>query len=119
LKISAAYTPPPPEGFISPITWGVESHVIERFTAAGLAKEKISFHRDTYTFRYPGPPSGFVATFRDYYGPTMNAFEAAERAGRKESLQKELDDLFASQNKSGSPDKTSIPAAFLRVTVAR
>src|SRR4029077_11640336 len=45
LKISSAYTPPPPEGFISPMTWGVESNVIERFTAAGIAKEKIAFER--------------------------------------------------------------------------
>jgi ubiquinone/menaquinone biosynthesis C-methylase UbiE len=119
LKISAAFTPPPPEGFISPMTWGVESHVIERFTAAGVAKEKISFQRDTYTFNHAGPPSGFVAAFRDYYGPTMNAFEAADKAGRKESLQKELDELFARQNTTGRPDKTSIPATFLRVTVAR
>jgi ubiquinone/menaquinone biosynthesis C-methylase UbiE len=119
LKISAAYTPPPPEGFISPMTWGIESHVIERFSAAGVAKEKISFHRDTYTFNYPGPPSGFVATFRDYYGPTMNAFEAAEKAGRKESLENELNELFARENRSGTTDRTSIPAAFLRVTVAR
>jgi ubiquinone/menaquinone biosynthesis C-methylase UbiE len=119
LRISAAYTPPPPEGFISPMTWGVESNVIDRFTAAGVAKEKISFLRDTYTFHYPGPPSGFVTTFRKYYGPTMNAFEAAEKAGREGALEKELNDLFASQNKSGTPDRTSIAAAFLRVTVAR
>ena len=119
LRISAAYTPPPPEGFISPVTWGVESHVIERFTAAGIAKEKISFLRDTYTFHYPGSPAGFVATFRDYYGPTMNAFEAADKAGRKDSLEKELVDLFTRENRSGSSDQTSIPAAFLRVTVQR
>jgi ubiquinone/menaquinone biosynthesis C-methylase UbiE len=119
LKISAAYTPPPPEGFISPMTWGVESHVIERFSAAGVAKDKISFQRDTYTFNYSGASWGFVAAFRDYYGPTMNAFEAADKAGRKASLQKELNELFAKENRSENPEKTSIPAAFLRVTVAR
>jgi ubiquinone/menaquinone biosynthesis C-methylase UbiE len=119
LKISAAYTPPPPEGFISPVTWGVESHVIERFTAAGIAKEKISFLKDTYVFNYPGSPAGFVATFRDYYGPTMNAFEAADKTGRKDQLEKELVELFTRENRSGSETKTSIPAAFLRVTVAR
>jgi ubiquinone/menaquinone biosynthesis C-methylase UbiE len=119
LKISAAYTPPPPEGFVSPMTWGVESHVIERFTAAGAAKEKIAFLKDTYIFNYPGPPSGFVHAFRTYYGPTMNAFEAAEKAGREGALEKELNELFASQNKSADPGKTSIPATFLRVTVTR
>src|SRR6185312_1401039 len=58
LKISSAYTPPPPEGFISPMTWGVESHVIERFAAAGIAKEKITFVRDSFTFNFPDEPAG-------------------------------------------------------------
>ena len=57
LKISSSYSPPPPEGFISPMTWGVENNVIERFAGAGVPKEKISFARDTYTFNYPGAPS--------------------------------------------------------------
>jgi hypothetical protein len=43
LKISAAYSPPPPEGFVSPMTWGMESNVIERFDGAGVPKERISF----------------------------------------------------------------------------
>jgi SAM-dependent methyltransferase len=77
LKISSDYAPPPPEGFVSPMTWGVEDDVIERFASAGVPKDRISFERDTYTFNYPGPPSDLVAEFRSYYGPTMNAFEAA------------------------------------------
>jgi len=116
LKISSNYTPPPPEGFVSPMTWGVESNVIERFTAAGVPKDNISFARDTFTFNCPGTPSSFVDEFRKYYGPTMNAFEAAEKQGRAAELQKELEHLFNSQNKS--EDATSIPATFLRVTVA-
>ena len=119
LKISAAYSPPPPEGFISPMTWGIENSVIERFAGAGIPKEKISFVRDTYTFNYPGKPSELVDVFRKFYGPTMNAFEAAEKNGRAGDLQKELEALFSSQNKSSSKDSTSIPATFLRVTVAR
>ena len=117
LKISAAYTPPPPEGFISPMTWGVESHVVERFGKAGIAQDKIAFLRDTYVFNFSGAPSGLVDAFRLYYGPTMNAFEAAEKNGRAEDLRKELEALFESQNKSPTKDKTSIPATFLRVTV--
>src|SRR5437667_21272 len=116
LKISSNYTPPPPEGFVSPMTWGVESNVIERFTAAGVPAENISFTRDTFTFNFPGTPSALVDEFRKYYGPTMNAFEAAEKNGRAAELQKELEELFNSQNKS--QDATSIPATFLRVTVA-
>jgi ubiquinone/menaquinone biosynthesis C-methylase UbiE len=118
LKISSAYTPPPPEGFISPMLWGVEKNVIERFGAAGIAADKISFVRDTYTFNFPGTPVEFVAAFRKYYGPTMNAFEAAEKNGKAEELRKELETLFTSQNKSAMPGATSIPATFLRVMVS-
>jgi len=117
LKISSNYTPPPPEGFVSPITWGVESNVIERFTATGIPKDNISFARETFTFNFPGTPSAFVDEFRKYYGPTMNAFEAAEKQGRAPELQKQLEELFNSQNKR--QEGTSIPATFLRVTVER
>jgi SAM-dependent methyltransferase len=117
LRISSSYSPPPPDGFISPMTWGLEHDVIERFTAAGIPEERISFERDTYTFNYPGPPSELVAAFRSYYGPTMNAFEAAAANGREADLQAELDALFSEQNTSD--DATSIPATFLRVTVQR
>ena len=117
LKISSAYSPPPPEGFVSPMTWGIEGNVIERFAAAGIPAEKIAFSRDTYTFRSPGTPSAFVADFRNYYGPTMNAFAAAEQNGKAADLQKELEVLFERQNRSETGDATSIPATFLRVTV--
>ena len=117
LKISSAYTPPPPEGFVSPMTWGVESHVRERFTGAGIPEEKISFARDTFTFSYDGPPARYVDEFKNYYGPTMNAFAAAEKNGRGADLHKELVDLFTAQNTS--THATKIPATFLRVTVAR
>jgi SAM-dependent methyltransferase len=119
LKISSAYSPPPPEGFISPVTWGIEDNVVARFGEAGVPKEKVSFQRDTYIFNFAGPPSALLAAFRTYYGPTMNAFEAAERGGRGGELLKELDALFNSQNRSSSADVTSIPATFLRVTVNR
>jgi SAM-dependent methyltransferase len=117
LKISSAYSPPPPEGFVSPMTWGVEEHVIERFVAAGVDEGGISFERDTWMFGYPGTPSEFLAVFRTYYGPTMNAFEAATAAGREADLQAELETLFNEQNTSASADATSIPATFLRVSV--
>ena len=118
LKISSSYSPPPPEGFISPITWGIESNVIERFEDAGVSSKNISFLKDTYTFNFSGRPSEFVNTFRNYYGPTMNAFEAAEKNGMATDLQKQLEELFVSQNKSSNSNATVIPATFLRVTVA-
>ena len=117
LKISSAYTPPPPEGFVSPMLWGVEEHVTERFGKAGIPKENISFERDTFTFNAPYSPSEFVHAFKNYYAPTMNAFEAAEKNDKADALQSELEELFNRQNKSGTNDTTSTPATFLRVTV--
>jgi ubiquinone/menaquinone biosynthesis C-methylase UbiE len=117
LKVSSAYTPPPPDGFISPMLWGVESHVIDRFTSAGISKENISFLRETFTFNTSSSPADFLHMFRKYYGPTMNAFETAEKNGKAQQLQNELVTLFESQNQSGSNNTTSIPATFLLVTV--
>jgi ubiquinone/menaquinone biosynthesis C-methylase UbiE len=117
LKISSAYTPAPPEGFVSPMLWGVESEVVDRFVKAGVPKENITFIKDTYTFIAPFSPAQFVDRFKNFYGPTMNAFDAAEKNGKTADLQRELETLFAAQNKSGSENTTSIPATFLRVTV--
>ncbi len=117
LKISAAYSPPPPEGFISPMTWGMEEQVTERFVAAGVPEGNVDFERATYTFNFPGTPTEFVAEFKTYYGPTMNAFEAAAANGRETELQEELETLFNAHN-GGSEAPTSIPASYLRVTVS-
>jgi ubiquinone/menaquinone biosynthesis C-methylase UbiE len=117
LKISAAYMPAPPEGFISPMLWGIEDHVTERFGKAGVAKENISCVKDEFTFNAPYTPSALMQTFKNYYGPTMNAFEAAEKNGKALALQHELEALFNSQNKSNTAGTTSITATFLRVTV--
>jgi hypothetical protein len=92
--------------------------VIERFAGAGVTAEKISFSRENWVFDYPGTPTDVLAMFRKFYGPMMNAFEAAETNSRSADLQKELEDLFNSHNESPSKDRTSIPATFLHVTVA-
>jgi SAM-dependent methyltransferase len=117
LKTSASYSPPPPDGFVSPMTWGVQENVTERFVAAGVSAESVSCERDTYTFDFPAGPSELVGEFRMYYGPTINAFEAAAGNGREAELEAELEALFETQNASGSEDVTSIPATYLRVTV--
>ena len=117
LKISAAYSPPPPEGFISPMTWGVEANVLERFAAAGVPADRISSVRDTYTFRAAVAPAPYIDAFRQYYGPTMNAFEAAAQNGKTDALQQELVALAIQQNKSPNAGATVIPATFLKVTV--
>lgn len=117
LKVSAAYAPPPPEGFISPVLWGKEDEVRVRFTAAGVPDSHITATRELYTFRFDGAPAAFVDLFRTYYGPTMNAFEAAEKDGRADALHGELVALFEKENVSGDPARTEIPAAFLKVSV--
>jgi ubiquinone/menaquinone biosynthesis C-methylase UbiE len=117
LKISSSYSPPPPEGFVSPMTWGLEENVIERFAQAGVPADRVNVSRETYTFEHPAAPTELLAVFRTYYGPTMNAFAAADADGRTEDLQQELATLFASQNASQDPDTTSIPATYLQVSV--
>ena len=118
LKISAAYTPPPPDGFVSPVTWGQEAQVVERFTAAGVPADAIRCTPDTYIFRSQGSPSEFLARFRHLYGPTMNAFEAAQKDGKADALHAELDALFNAQNQSEDAGSTVIPATYLRVEVS-
>lgn len=117
LKISAAYSPPPPEGFISPVTWGIDENVIERFGAAGVPAAQIKCEPRTYSFAHPGPPAEFLADFRDYYGPTMNAYAAAAADGRADELQAELEELFNAHNLSPDPSQTRIEVTFLRVEV--
>jgi len=118
LKISSSFMPPPPEGFISPMTWGVDTHIIERFAQAGVPKERISMMKDTYHFISPDKnPTQLVDSFRRFYGPTMNAYEAAEKTGKVEELHQQLLQLATAQNK-GTNGSTSIPATFLRVTVS-
>jgi SAM-dependent methyltransferase len=117
LRISSAYSPPPPDGFVSPVSWGLQEKVVERFTATGVPAGQIECDRDTYTFNFPGTPSGLLAEFRDYYGPTMNAYAAAAADGREDELHAELETLFNEAN-AGTAGTTSIPATFLRVSVA-
>jgi SAM-dependent methyltransferase len=117
LKISSSYSPPPPEGFVSPMTWGVEENVVERFVSAGVAVANVAFAREKFTFDFADTPSEFVTVFRMYYGPTMNAFDAAAGDGRAADLQRQLEALFTEKNTSGNASTTSIPATFLRVTV--
>jgi len=118
LKISAEFTTPPPKGSISPMTWGVESHILERFAQAGIPAERVSMTKDTFYFTSPHEsPERFIEIFRDSYGPTMNAYDAARKNGKSEELHSQLVDLANSQNKIKNGG-TLIPATFMRVTVA-
>jgi SAM-dependent methyltransferase len=118
LRVSMAYSPPPPEGFVSPMTWGIEENVLERFGAAGIPAENITCERTMFLFETPQTPSEYLADFRDYYGPTMNAYAAAAADGREAELHAELEALVNEHNTAGSGAGTRIEAAYLRVTVA-
>lgn len=119
LKISASFSPPPPEGFISPMLWGVEANIVERFTQAGVPKENISMERDRYQFMSPvKSPADVIDMMRRFYGPTMNAYEAAEKNGKTAELHSQLIAL-ANEHNTRSGGGTSIGATFMRVTVKR
>lgn len=116
LKVSAAFTPPTPEGFISPMTWGVESHIRERFGQAGVPADRIELEKSTFTFKLRGTPGDFIALFRHYYGPTMNAYEAAHKTGQAEELHRQLIALAESQGHI-TDSGLDVTASYLRVTV--
>ena len=116
LRISSAYTPPPPADFVSPMLWGNEAEVAARFLAAGA--DEVAFERAEWRFVYAGPPAALLDEFVHFYGPTMNAVEAAERDSRGEALKAELRALFEAQNRSADQAITEVAATFLRVTVA-
>jgi SAM-dependent methyltransferase len=118
LKISSAFTPPPPEGFVSPMTWGVDTHIFERFGQTGIPHERISMTRDAFRFVAAGKkPEQIIDIFRRFYGPTMNAYEAAEKNGKVDELHRQLVELANSQN-TVNHGSTSISATFLKVTVS-
>ena len=117
LRISSAYSPPPPEGFVSPMTWGVKDDVAERFAARRRVTGPDLVHRDDVHVPLRRLTVGLRRLFRSYYGPTMTAFEAAEGSGRADDLQRELEELFDEQNVSQTPGTTTIPATFLHVVV--
>jgi ubiquinone/menaquinone biosynthesis C-methylase UbiE len=119
LRVSSSYSPPPPEGFVSPMTWGVDTHILERFGKAGVPASSITMTKDTYVFiGADTTPEQYIELFARYYGPTMNAVEAARGNGKEQALRTELVDLAKAFNTSNGHG-VSIPATFMRVTVAR
>ena len=87
------------------MTWGVETHIIERFEQAGVPRENISMVKDTFYFTSPNKgPIQFIEAFERFYGPTMNALDAAQKSGRGEEFHNQLLELAQSENK-GSDGK--------------
>ncbi len=117
LKVSAAYTPPPPEGFVSPMLWGVQSNIVERFGQAGIAADRIHVQKDVFVFGSKDTtPAAFIDIFREFYGPTMNAYAAAAKDGKAEELHTKLLALAAEQNQSDD-GTLRMGATYARVMV--
>src|SRR3954452_17693075 len=58
LRICSTYAPPPPNS-VSPVLWGKDDEVRERFGAAGIPSDAITCDPDTWTFRAPGTSGAF------------------------------------------------------------
>ena len=96
-KTFARFIAPP--GMPSPVLWGDETVVRERFDA-GVSDLRLT--RVRYRFDYPFAPAEVVEFFRQYYGPTTRAFATLGEAERA-ALRAELVDLWASHNQATEP----------------
>ena len=118
LKISSAYSPPPPEGFVSPMTWGVESHVIERFGAAGIPRRADRIrqgHVHVQLRRFAlGVRRGLPGLLR---ADDERVRRRGDRMARPRSCSGSSKRCSSSRTRARSRAARPFPATFLRVTV--
>jgi SAM-dependent methyltransferase len=100
----AKYAPPPP-GLASPTLWGTGDRLAELFPEVEWTHE-----RQTFTWRFTSADV-FVESFRDYYGPTVKAFEAA--GNDREALAKDMRDLAVEWNRLDEPAPITVPSTYL------
>jgi SAM-dependent methyltransferase len=112
-KTFARFIAPP--GMPSPVLWGDESVVRERF-GGGVSHLRLT--RINYRFDYPFSPAGVVEFFREYYGPATRAFAALEEADRSK-LRGELVDLWSLHNQANDGSHTIVDAEYLEVVGIR
>jgi SAM-dependent methyltransferase len=105
---------PPPAGMPSPVLWGDEATVRQRFSE-GIADLQLT--RKMYPFKYPFPPSEVVEFFRAYYGPTNRAFASLD-ADKQAALRSDLEHLWSEHNKAAEGE-TSIDSEYLEVVAIR
>ena len=103
-----------PANMPSPLLWGDEATVRERF---GSGVSKLSLTRRPYTFNYPFRPSEVVDVFRLYYGPANLAFASLDIAGRQ-ALHQELEALWSAHNRAKG-GVTIVDAEYLDVVATR
>jgi len=112
-KTTAAYVPPPP-GMTSPVLWGKEDVVRERF---GDGVSQIETKPVILTFAFPFSPAEVVEHFRVYYGPANKAFAALDE-NKQAAIRKELEDLWT-KNNTAKDGTTSVEAEYLEVRATR
>jgi ubiquinone/menaquinone biosynthesis C-methylase UbiE len=107
-KITGKYAPPPP-GLPSPLLWGDEKVVVQRFGG----KARLEMSKPYLLFDYRFPPSEAVAFFRKYFGPTQMTFNRLDETAQK-ALAADLTTHWTTHNQ-GDPNHTVIKAEFLEV----
>jgi SAM-dependent methyltransferase len=100
---------------VSPLLWGDEETVRARF---GNEVRDLKMTRRLAKLRYPFSPAQTVDFFRQFYGPTLRAFGALDADGKRR-LHADLEELFATRNRSGSSDVTELDGEYLEVVAIR
>ncbi len=101
---------PPPAIFPSPLLWGKEDVVRERF---GTGVSSLEIEKRSYPFRYPMEPFGVVDFFIEYYGPTLRAYATLSDEA-KPNLRNDLIELWT-RNNLATDGTTYVEAEYLEV----
>lgn len=103
-----------PSGMPSPILWGDETVVRERFrNKASDIQCRLRF----YQLEYPFGPEAVVDFFRDNYGPMTRAFASLSPEGQAQ-LKDELTALWTENNRAPG-NGTLVDAEYLEVIAVR
>lgn len=112
-KIVGKHVPPSPL-MASPLQWGNEETVRERF---GDGAAELRLTPRTYPMRYPFSPAEVVEFFRTYYGPVNRAFASLDEEGQN-GLRQDLEELWTAHNRAAN-GSTSVDAEYLEVMAIR
>jgi SAM-dependent methyltransferase len=104
---------PAPAGVASPVLWGTEPHIVRLFGRQSL---DIRCERKEFLMRYESP-AHWLQVFREYYGPTQQAFATLDLQAQRE-LEIEITGLLEGMN-IGGPGSLVVPAEYLQVVIVR
>jgi len=111
-KLTGKHVPPP--NMPSPVLWGDETAVKERFQS-GIADLKTT--RREITFKFSFSPAEVVEHFRTYYGPTQMAFKSLDDSGQAR-LRHDLEELWTKHNRAAD-SATKVESEYLEVIAVR